>query len=239
MERNRRMPLAYSGVLLPLPFLTDMVHCCSSRVGTAGDRCLHAFLFFRQTGQRHWGLLMPLEQGTAIMAEANSKSKARHSGSLGAAFEGEFKSSIIDGLKASRQKLETPNFEIPTAVREFAETGVTLTREIYERLKRNAEAASAVLEATYAKGGKGATDYGRKLIEITGSNSNAAFEFAAELMRVRSFSEMIELSAKHAHRQVETLTEQTKELTALAQKIAAEASEPIQSSVNAALGKDR
>jgi hypothetical protein len=69
------------------------------------------------------------------------------------------------------------------------------------------------------------------------SNTNAAFDFVAELMSVKSFSEMIELSAKHAHKQFETLSHQTKELTALAQKVAIETSEPIKSGVSKVFNK--
>ena len=171
------------------------------------------------------------------MAEAVSTSKTRQSGSLAAAFEDEIKSPRTNGHGGSSHKLETPNVEIPAAVREFAGTGIAQTREMYDRMKRGAETATAVLEAACAKGGKGATDYGRTLIGMMHANTDAAFNFADELMSVKSFSEMIELSAKHAHKQMETLAEQTKALTALAQKVAAEASEPIQSSINAALGK--
>jgi phasin len=128
---------------------------------------------------------------------------------------------------------------VPAAFREFAETGISQTREVYEKLKKGAEQATAVLEATCVKGGKGATEYGSKLIEIMHANTDAAFDFADELMSVKSFSEMIELSAKHTRKQLETLADQTKELTALAQKVATEASDPIKSGVGSALGKDR
>jgi phasin len=168
-----------------------------------------------------------------IMTDAIIKSKARSTGSPGAAFEERIVSPRLDS-----PNLEVPNTEIPAAFRELAETGISQTREVYERLKQGAEQATAVLEATCTKGGKGATEYGSKLIEMMHANTDAAFDFADELMSVKSFSEMIELSAKHLRKQLETLADQTKALTALAQKVAAEASEPMKSGMSNASSKD-
>jgi len=57
---------------------------------------------------------------------------------------------------------------------------------------------------------------------------NAAFDFARRLARVSSASEFFELSAEHTRKQVDTFTEQTKQLTSLAQKAATEAAQPLQ-----------
>jgi phasin len=171
------------------------------------------------------------------MTDATIKSKARPGGSLGAAFEEKIESPRLDSPSFEVRRFDVPKTEVPAAVREFAETGISQTREVYEKLKKGAEQATAVLEATCAKGGKGAIEYGSKVIEIMHANTDAPFDFADELMSVKSFSEMIELSAKHTRKQLETLVDQTKELTALAQKMATEASDPIKS--GGALGKDR
>jgi hypothetical protein len=48
---------------------------------------------------------------------------------------------------------------------------------------------------------------------------------------------MVELWTAHAKKQFETLTEQTKELSALGQKIASESGEPITRGVNQAFKK--
>ena len=48
---------------------------------------------------------------------------------------------------------------------------------------------------------------------------------------------MVELSTAHARKQFETVTAQTKELTALAQKVATETAEPIKDSVTKAFKK--
>ena len=84
---------------------------------------------------------------------------------------------------------------------------------------------------------EGAADYGQKLIEATRVNTNAAFDFYTELMSAKSYSDLIELSTAHARKQFETVTAQTKDLAALAQKMATDAAEPIKDSVTKAFSK--
>jgi len=139
-------------------------------------------------------------------------------------------------------KFEIPNFEIPkleipAAFREFAEKSVSQAKENYERMKSAAEEATDVLEETYATATKGASDYGLKVIEQARVNTNAVFDFYTELMTVKSFSDVVELSTAHARKQFETATAQTKELAALAQKVATETAEPVKESVTKAFRK--
>ncbi len=132
---------------------------------------------------------------------------------------------------------EMPKFEIPGAFREFAEKSVSQAKEAYEKMKSAAEEATDVLEDTYATATKGASDYGLKVIESARVNTNAAFDFYSNLMTVKSFSELVELSTAHARKQFEALTSQTKDLAALAQKVTTETAEPIKESVNRAFKK--
>jgi hypothetical protein len=68
-------------------------------------------------------------------------------------------------------------------------------------------------------------------------NTNAAFDFAGEVMAAKTLSEVVELTSAHARKQFEALTQQSKELNALAQKVATETAEPIKSGVNKAFSK--
>src|SRR5690242_16676499 len=132
---------------------------------------------------------------------------------------------------------EMPKMEIPAAFREFAEKSVSQAKENYEKMKSAAEEATDLLEGTYATASKGASDYGFKVIEAARANTNAAFDFATELMAVKTFSDFVELSTGHARKQFEALTAQTKELAALAQKVAADTAEPVKESVTKAFKK--
>ena len=126
---------------------------------------------------------------------------------------------------------------MPAAFRELAERGVAQAKDTYEKMKAAAEEATDVLETTYSTATKGASDYGLKVIEAARVNTNAAFDFASEMMAAKTLSEMVELSSTHARKQFEALTQQSKELRALAQKVATESAEPIKSGVSKALSK--
>jgi phasin len=134
-------------------------------------------------------------------------------------------------------KFEIPKVEMPAAFREFAERGVAQCKDTYEKMKAAAEEATDVLETTYSTATKGASDYGLKVIEAARVNTNAAFDFAGELITAKTLSEVIELSSAHARKQFEALTEQGKELNALAQKVATDTVEPIKSGMNRAFSK--
>jgi len=83
-----------------------------------------------------------------------------------------------------------------------------------------------LLQNTYAIVAKGATDYC--------TNTRAAFDYAHELLGVKSPSEFIELSTAQMHKQFEIFSAQTRECRALAQEAATEAAEPIKTGVSKA-----
>src|SRR5262249_24768531 len=101
----------------------------------------------------------------------------------------------------------------------------------YEKMKSAAEETTTVLEDTYSKASKGTTDFNLKLIEAARANTNAAFDFAAELCAAKSLSDVVELSTAQVRKHFERVTAETKELSALAQKVATEAVEPIKEGV--------
>src|ERR1700731_1242497 len=160
------------------------------------------------------------------MVEASTAPKAKTSKPATGAFE---------MPKFEMPKFDIPKVEMPAAFREFAERGVAQAKDTYEKMKAAAEEATDVLETTYSTATKGASDYGLKMIEAARVNPTAAFDFAGELMAAKTLSEMVELSSTHARKQFETLTQQSKELSALAQKVATETAEPIKSGVSKAL----
>lgn len=145
---------------------------------------------------------------------------------------GGFSGSAFEFPKFGMPNFEMPKMEIPAAFREFAEKGVSQAKENYEKMKNAAEEATDLLEGTYATASKGASEYGFKLIEAARVNTNAAFDFATDLMGAKSFSEFVELSTAHARKQFEALSSQSKELAALAQKVAADTAEPVKESVS-------
>jgi phasin len=80
-------------------------------------------------------------------------------------------------------------------------------------------------------------DFNVKMIDMAQANMEALFGFARQLATAKAPSDIMELWTSHTRKQFETLTEQTKELTALGQKMAGESVEPIARSVNQAFKK--
>jgi phasin len=144
---------------------------------------------------------------------------------------------VFDMPKFEIPKFDMPKVEMPAAFREFAEKGVAQAKDNYERMKAAAEEATDVMETTYSTASKGAADYGLKVIEAARENTNAAFDYFGELMAVKTLSEVVELSTAHARKQFETYAQQSKDLSALAQKVATETSEPIKSGMSRAFSK--
>jgi len=119
-------------------------------------------------------------------------------------------------------KFEMPKMEIPGAFPEMAEKGVEHAKDTYAKAKVASEEAADLLENTYTTAAKGATDYNLKLVEIARTNTRAAFDYAQELLGVKSPAEFIELSTAHARKQFEAMAAQTQELTEFAQKVTTE-----------------
>lgn len=157
-------------------------------------------------------------------ASVNVKSKAKPA-------------SAFDSAKFEMPKFDIPKMEVPAAFREIAEKGVTQAKEGYEKMKAAAEEATDVMEETYSTATKGSAEYGQKLIDTARLNTNAAFDFFAQMLTAKSLSEAVELSTAHARKQFEVVTEQTKDLTAMAQKVATEAAEPLKAGVTKAFSK--
>ena len=118
-----------------------------------------------------------------------------------------------------------PQLEVPAEFHEMIDKGVAQARD------------ADLLKTTCATAAKGATGYNLKLIEIARANAGAAFDYAHELLGVKSPSEFIALSTAQMRKQFDIASAQNKELFALAQQVATEAAEPIKTGVSKALNR--
>src|ERR1700754_3278650 len=114
--------------------------------------------------------------------------------------------SMFELPKFEMPSFEMPHMEVPAAFREFAEKSVSQAKDTYERMKSAAEEATDVLEGTYATATKGVADYGQMVIEAVRTNTNATFDFYTDFVKVKSYSELVELSTSHARKQFEAVT---------------------------------
>jgi phasin len=117
--------------------------------------------------------------------------------------------------------------DAPEQLREMAEKGVAQSKEVFEKMSAASGQAADVVKHCYSAAVKGMQDYNNKLLEITHANTKAAFDFVQRMSGVKSPSEFVELSTEHAQQQLTTLTEQTKQLAALAQQVTFATAEPL------------
>jgi phasin len=115
--------------------------------------------------------------------------------------------------------------------------GSAQAKEAFQKNNLATADAAALIKNSYSAAINGAQDYNNKLIEFTQVNTAAAFDFVQKLSGVKSPSAFIELSTEHSREQFETLTEQTKELAALAQKVTLATTQPLKTGVSKAFSR--
>jgi phasin len=123
------------------------------------------------------------------------------------------------------------------AVRNLAEKPIAYAKDAVEESTLAADQALKAVEHAHTKAAKGATDLNLHFIALARDNMNAAFDFAQQLMSVKSPSELFELSAAHARKQFEMLSKQIKQLSAIVQKVATDTAQPLQSGTTKAFDK--
>jgi phasin len=107
------------------------------------------------------------------------------------------------------------------------ERGAAQIKDTSEKFSAATEQTTKLVENTFESAAKGIKDYNFKAVEFAQLNSDVAFDHAKQLMSAKSPSEMLELWTTYARKQFEVLTEQTKELAMLGQRVATETAEPL------------
>ena len=131
----------------------------------------------------------------------------------------------------------SPKMDATQAFRATAEKGSAQAKEAFEKINAATAEATDLIKNSYSTAVKGAQDYNTRVIEFAQTNTEAALDFVQKLSGVKSPSDFIELSTDHSRKQFETLTEQTKELAALAQKVTLATVEPLKTGVTKAFGQ--
>ena len=137
----------------------------------------------------------------------------------------------------STTKTNSPRMDATQAFRATAENGSAQAKEAFEKMSVGTSEATDLIKNSYSTAVKGAQDYNTKFIEFAQTNTEAAFDFVQKLSGVKSPSDFIELSTEHSRKQLEKLTEQTKELAVLAQKVTLATVEPLKTGVTKAFSQ--
>ena len=125
----------------------------------------------------------------------------------------------------------TPSYEVPTAVREFAEKSVSHARDAYDKLKSAADEATTLVGETIETARESTFAIGLKAVDAAKSNSDASFSFARELFGAKTMSDVIEMQSAFARQQFDAFASQFKEIQALTEKLVTETTKPMSDKV--------
>lgn len=111
--------------------------------------------------------------------------------------------------------------------RRFAEKTTTTARDTTHKSTAAAEEMTQAARQGYFAAAEAVCDFNAKLIEIAQANTMAAINFAQEVTTAKSPAEAAMLWSSRARKNFETLTDQSKQLMALGQRIVTSAAEPL------------
>ena len=137
----------------------------------------------------------------------------------------------MNSKTTSTQSTSFPNTDAPQAFREMAENSTKQAKETYEKMSAATTDAADLIKNSYSTAVEGVHDYNNKLIEFANTNINTTFDFVQKLSGVNSPSAFVVLSTEYGRKQFETLTDQAKQLTELAQKVTLATAEPLKAGV--------
>lgn len=130
-------------------------------------------------------------------------------------------------------------FEAPVAslselqgnLRSVVEKSLSETRAAYSKAKTAADEASGAFESSYAAAKSGVVAINAKALEALRANVDANLDFVKSVFAVKNVADYVALQSEFTRKQIDAITGQTKEIGALAQKLAAETAEPIKEQV--------
>jgi phasin len=150
---------------------------------------------------------------------------------------------VVESAAAATARVVPPEvakmFETPaksmTAMQEkmrsMIEKGIVETRGAYTKARSAADETNSALEASFVTAKTGAVEINAKVLEALRASADANFDFVKSILGVKSIADYVTLHSEFARKQIETLTGQTKDIAALAQKVATESAEPIKTQV--------
>jgi phasin len=121
-----------------------------------------------------------------------------------------------------------PRFEMPDAVRSFAEQGLNQTRDAYLRMKSAAEEATDLMEGSLETTRTAVRDAQFKALDAAKANADATFDFFRQMLTVTSVADAVQLQSAFARDRVEAFVGYSKDMQAFVTKAGTEAAKPAQ-----------
>lgn len=118
-----------------------------------------------------------------------------------------------------------------------AEKSVEQLRTQYATLKGNAETATDKLEESIAAAQAGTRAFQTKVLDIFRAQSDANFTHVRTLFAATTLTDALKIQQDFVKAQAESLQEQTRALTELAQKVTQDIAEPVKASISASFAR--
>lgn len=111
-------------------------------------------------------------------------------------------------------------FEIPSDMRALAEKSVEQAKQAFDIFISAAQHAVSTAESQAASAQAGAKEVGELAMGFAERNIASSFEFAQKLLQAREPKDVVALHTEYVNTQIATLTDQAKELSKRAVKLA-------------------
>jgi len=111
--------------------------------------------------------------------------------------------------------------------RRFADRTTTTVRDAMQKGTAAAEESTRAMGNGYFAAAEAVSNFNMKLIEMAQGNTMAALNFAQQVATAKTPAEAASLWSSYARERFETLTDQSKELTVLAQSVVTSTTEPL------------
>ncbi|MGO9769256.1 MAG: phasin family protein [Roseiarcus sp.] len=138
--------------------------------------------------------------------------------------------SLTEAAKAFEAPAASLN-ELQGNLRSVVEKGLSESRAAYAKAKGAADEAASALESSYAAAKAGVVAINAKALEALRANVDANFDFVKSVIAVKNVADYVALQGEFTRKQIDAITGQTKEIGALAQKLASQTAEPIKEQV--------
>ncbi len=112
---------------------------------------------------------------------------------------------------------QTPNYEVPAEMREFAEKSVEQARKALDGFIGAARKTVDTFEGSANTVQASAKDMTQRTFSIAEQNITAAFDLAQRLVRAKDVQEVVRIQSEFVRSQFEAMQSQMKELGTLAQ----------------------
>ena len=118
------------------------------------------------------------------------------------------------------------NFDVPTQMRQFAEQSLEQARKAVDGFMTAAQKAATTAETQASVAQSSAKDLGQKAMSFAEQNVAHSFEFAQKLVRAKDMQEIMALQQEYLQTQMKAMSEQAKDLGAVASKAAMDSAKP-------------